>query len=121
MKKLLLLLAVTYFTVGCSREADIASRNLSLAAGEFKVVRRIVFYNGITGKYILSIKGLCSVAHNSMLAVTCKTGSGYKKHYLGLSDNVTYFAEQLESKNLNPDQYTVVFRPLSILPDVRVK
>ena len=63
-------------------------------------MRRVVFVNGITDKYLLSIEGLCSITkdkYDAQLEVTCKTGDGeYKKHYLGISDNVTYFVEQMD-------------------------
>lgn len=82
---------------GCSRDADVASYNISQDADSFKIYRRVVFYNGITDKYILVIQGYCSIENNGKrIAVTVKDDSGrYLKHYLGLSDNVTYFAEQL--------------------------
>jgi hypothetical protein len=55
------------------------------------------------------------------LSVTCKTGdSSYKKHFLGLSDNVTYFAEQIESVSANPYFYRVIFKPTSLIPDIEV-
>jgi len=108
---------------GCSTDASIASRNLSKEAEQFQLERRIVFYNGITNQYILTITGKCSVTtKSSTLAVTCKTGpSEYKKHYLGLSDNVTYFSEQIESKNVSTYNYKVIFKPESIIPDVDLK
>lgn len=105
---------------GCS-DADVASKNLSTAADYFQVNRRIVFYNGITGDYMLTIEGLCSLGNNDKsgeLSVTCKTGPGqFKKDFLGLSDNVTYFAEQLEPLPVNAYNYKVVFKPSVILPD----
>lgn len=107
---------------GCAQEADIASHNVSRAADNFEVQRRIVFYNGITGDYILSVEGLCSIGNNDTagrLSVTCKTGpSEYKKHFLGLSDNVTFFAEQLQPNKVNAFHYKVVFKPQTILPDI---
>lgn len=106
----------------CSPEADVASHNLSKAADQFEVDRRIVFYNGITGGYMLAIEGRCSLGNYDgpkELTVTCKTGpSVYKKHFLGLSDNVTYFVEQLEPKDVSGYHYRVMFRPQTILPDV---
>jgi hypothetical protein len=109
----------------CSRDADIASRNLSAAADMFEITRRIVFYNGITGDYMLTIQGLCSLGNNDparQLTVTCKTGAtAYKKHFLGLSDNVTYFVEQIEGATADPYQYRVIFKPLSIVPDIEVR
>lgn len=118
------LLLLSLFLSGCS-DADIASTNLSTAADYFKINRRIVFYNGITGEYMLTIEGKCSLGNNDgpkELTVTCKTGEDeYKKHFLGLSDNVTYFVEQLEAKNVSAYHYNVVFKPLAIIPDITIK
>ena len=109
---------------GCALEADVASRNLSTAADQFEVTRRIVFYNGVTGEYILTIEGLCSLGNfdpQGELSVTCKTSpTEYKKHFLGLSDNVTYFAEQMEAADANPYRYRVIFRPSTIIPDLEI-
>lgn len=122
MKYLILALL---FLASCSREADVASYNLSKSADSFQISRRIVFYNGITGQYILSVEGLCSIGNSDShgtLSVTCKTGpDSYKKHFLGLSDNVTYFAEQIEGSKTSVYQYKVVFRPITILPDIEVR
>jgi len=109
----------------CSSDADIASRNMSKAADQFEVTRRVVFYNGITGDYMLTVEGLCSLGNHDKgreLSITCKVGpSSYKKHFLGLSDNVTYFVEQLEAKPASVYHYRVVFKPAAIIPDVEVK
>jgi hypothetical protein len=109
---------------GCS-DADVASANISRAADQFEIERRIVFYNGISGDYILTIEGLCSLGNfdsAGQLTVTCKTGpSAYKKHFLGLSDNVTFFAEQLEPAAVNTYRYRVIFKPSVIIPDINVK
>ena len=129
MKKILLvtlmILVVIIGLIGCSYEADVASRNLSTAADQFEVTRRIVFYNGVTGEYILTIEGLCSLGNYDSageLSVTCKTGANtYKKHFLGLSDNVTYFAEQIESSQASVYHYRVIFRPSVIVPDIEIK
>ncbi len=122
MKKFILAALVGLTVAGCVPDADIASANLSKAADMFEIQRRVVFYNGITGEYILSVEGLCSLGNNDsagQLSVTCKTGEKeYKKHFLGLSDNVTYFAEQIDSANVSVYHYRVVFKPQSIIPDV---
>lgn len=111
--------------VGCSSpsEADVASENLSTAADQFEVSRRVIFFNGITDEYLLSIEGFCSIeadSADSQLEVTCKTDGGYKKHFLGLSDNVSYFVEQLEVEAVSGDRYRVVFRPSTIIPDIDI-
>jgi hypothetical protein len=122
MKPLIIAIAIL---AGCSSDADLASKNMSKAADQFEVNRRIVFYNGITGDYILTLEGLCSLGNHDKhreLSVVCKTGTAsYKKHFLGLSDNVTYFAEQLEPQAASVYRYRVVFKPVSIIPDVEVK
>jgi len=125
MKKIITAAVASIILAGCSREADLASQNLSVAADQFEVTRRIVFYNGITGEYILTIQGLCSLGNydkSKDLSVTCKVGpKEYKKHFLGLSDNVTFFVEQIEPVTASPYQYRVIFKPLSIVPDIEVK
>lgn len=127
MKKIILsILATTTIAlglVGCS-EANTVSKNLSTSADNFEVERRIVFLNGITDKYLLSIEGRCSFDAESSkkVSVTCKVGDNqYKKHTLGLSDNVTFFSEQTDAKYENPYHYKVVLRPETIVPDIEVK
>lgn len=121
MKKLALLSLIAL--AGCSDDASIVSRNISTAADNFEINRRIVFYNGITNEYILSIEGLCSQEHtNGKFTVTCKTGPGqFKKHFLGLSNNVTYFSEQMDAAPASAYRYRVTFKPSAIIPDVQVR
>lgn len=125
MKKFLTGVALAAALVGCSSDADVASRNVSKAADNFEVARRVIFYNGITNDYMLSIEGYCSLGNNDKagyLSVTCKTGPGvYKKHFLGLSDNVTFFVEQLEAKNASTSFYRVIFKPSTIIPDIEIR
>ncbi len=128
IKKLTLvsILAITligFMVSGCNTEADLASQNLSKDAEEFKIIRRIVFVNGITDNYIMSIEGRCSVEFlMDKFEVTCKTDNDqYLKHYLGRADNVFPFVEQLQAADVSGSHYKVVFRPLSIIPDVDIK
>ena len=121
MKKLILAIVIlSVLVAGCARDADVVSDNLSMAADMFEIDRRVVFYNGITGDYILVVEGRCSITdQGNQLELTCKTGPDtYKKHFLGLSDNVTYFAEQLESEGVNKYRYRVIFKPEAIIPDI---
>ena len=123
LMKIITLLCTFAFFTSCSQESDVASENVSLAAHNFEVNRRAVFYNGITGEYILTIEGLLSVKEDGdRLEVIVKTGpKSYKKHYLGLSDNVTYFVEQIESVEADPFHYRVIFRPTTIIPDMEIQ
>lgn len=128
MKKIAIILTLLCVAIGLSActDADIASTNLSKAADNFEIDRRIVFYNGITDSYMLTIEGRCSLGNQDnrfvQLTVTCKTGDDeYKKHFLGLSDNVTYFAEQLEPISVSAYHYRVAFKPQAILPDIDLR
>lgn len=71
------------------------------------------------------IEGYCSLGNQDKpgeLSVTCKiSDKDYKKHFLGLSDNVTYFAEQLEGKNVSTSHYQVTFKPSTIIPDIQIR
>ena len=119
--KLVVVAAAVAMLAGCQDDAQIASRNVSKAADNFEVNRRIVFYNGITDKYMLTIEGACSIDTSSSgktFTATCKTGPGaYKKHFLGLSDNVTFFAEQMGAVDASAYHYRVTFKPQALLPD----
>ena len=121
IKYAVIALAAIVALSGCADDdAFVASKNISKDADNFQVMRRVVFYNAIQDKYILEMTGFCSItadATDQQLEVICNEGKGlYRKHYLGYSDNVTYTVEQIESKNVSPYHYKIVFKPESILP-----
>jgi hypothetical protein len=122
----LMVMVLAVVLAGCAQESRRASYNVSQAARNFEVNRRVVFYNGITGEYILTIEGLLSVTpddrHSAWVSVIVKTGPAeYKKHYLGVSDNVTWFCEQIESVKADPFHYRVIFRPQTIVPNIELQ
>jgi hypothetical protein len=127
MKKTLIIaaLASSFGLSGCDDAANVASQNLSKAADNFQINRRIVFYNTVSDKYMMAIEGRCSLGNydkSGELSVTCQTGpSSYKKHFLGLSRNVTYFVEQMDEANVSEWHYQVIFRPETLVPDLSVK
>ena len=124
MKKILFmciaLLAISI--TSCMPDAYVASQNLSQEADQFRIFRRVVFYNGITDEYILVVEGYCSInvdSTDNQLELTVKTDDGrYMKHFLGLSDNVTYFAEQIDASRVSTSHYRVIFKPTTIIPIV---
>lgn len=121
------LLALPMLLTACTKtDADVASKNLSKAAEQFEVPRRITFINGITDKYLLTIEGYCSVETGDSglvgsLEVTCRVTEGkkhsFKKAFLGLSDNVSFIVEQLEPVEVSTSRYRVIFKPEAIVPD----
>lgn len=111
--------AMTFGLSACEDDAAIVGENMTKAADNFEVERRIVMFNGITDEYLLEVVGKCSIKDEGhQLEVLCKTGDEeYKKHFLGLSDNVSYFVEQGEPVHASAYHYRVTFKPQSILPD----
>ena len=107
----------------CDNDADVVNENLNKDADNFKVLRRVVFYNAILDKYILTMEGFCSVDPGDVnrMTVTCKVGEEYKRNALGKSDNVLWWYEQLRTSNVSPDHYKVVFNPSTIIPEVEVR
>ena len=107
----------------CSTDADVVNKNISQDADNFKVPRRIIFINGITDKYLLTVEGFCSVdsGNPAQLTVTCAKNGGYIRDYLGRSDNVTWTVEQLDPAKVSPNFYRITFKPESIIPDPELR
>jgi hypothetical protein len=74
---------------------------------------------------MLTIEGRCSLGNvdkEGELSVTCQTGPGaYKKHFLGLSRNVTYLVEQMDDAGVSTYHYQIIFRPETLVPDITVQ
>lgn len=106
----------------CEPAANTAARNISTAADNFEVARRITFYNGITDNVVLVMEGFCSLGNTDTdlrMSVTCKTGrDAYLRNFLSLSDNVFFVSEQLEGINVSTFHYRMVFRPQALIPDI---
>jgi outer membrane lipoprotein-sorting protein len=123
-KKLLLitLMATLLLTfTGCSEtEADRVSHNLSQQADNFNVVRQLTVINCIEGDVLFQMTGKMSIkadTADNQLEVTVEDENGsYSKHFIGLSDNVTYVVEQLSSKNVSKYKYTLNYNPKMWIP-----
>lgn len=120
MKRNLIVLLILSLLSGCASDASIVTENIKKDAEQFKVIRRIIFINNITGEYLFQAEGNCSVETNntaSRLELTCKVGEDkYKVHYYGLSDNTSYIVEQMEWQEANKYRYEIIFKPESIVP-----
>ena len=103
---------------GCSSAADVASHNLSQAAENFEINRLIVGINGITDEVLFTVEGKCSIERDGDLVVTCMHGPGdVRKHYVGLSDNVTFISTQLDPVDVDEFRVRIILRPQTVLPD----
>src|SRR4051812_13400354 len=108
----------------CQSDADVAAHNISKAAEQFEVVRHIVAINGITDKYLLEVEGYCSLETgdsglSGAASITCKLGPNrYKKHYVYLSDNVTFVVQQVDPIDVSTTHYRFIFKPETLIPNI---
>lgn len=103
----------------CSSGADKVSQNISTAADNFEIQRRVLFINGITDKVMMTLEGRCSINdQGNQLEVTCKVAdNAYEKHFLGLSDNVSYMAIQSAPVAASEYHTRIILKPENIVPN----
>ncbi len=110
---------------GCESEATRANQNLTQAADNFEIQRRVSFVSGVTDNVILTIEGLCSISNGQTarsVLVTCKTGSNqFLRHQLGLAESVTFVVEQMSPARASGYHYRYIVRPASLIPTVEVR
>lgn len=118
-KSILALFAAILVVTGCTSDADRASQNISTAADQFEVQRLIVGVNGITDEPAFEVEGRCSIerrAHDLM--VTCKhADDDFRRHHLGISDNVFYTVTQLEGIDVDVYRTRIILKPENIVPN----
>lgn len=104
---------------GCT-EADKVSYNLSKEADNFNDVRQITVINCLEGEVLFQMTGKMSIyadTTDNQLEVTVEDENGeYKKHFIGLSDNVTYVIEDITADDVSNYKYTLKFNSKMILP-----
>ena len=116
---LLIALAATLLT-GCPDDATVAKSNMTKAADNFELDRRIIFYNTWTGENVLIVEGKCSIEYGSdRTAYICKMGNDkYVRNFVGKSGQITTIVEQMKSVGVNVYHYRRTFKPQSIIPDI---
>ena len=124
MKKfiaILIALTMTVTLVGCeTTQADQVSYNLSLEADNFNDVRQITVINCLQGDVLFQMTGKISIeadtVDNQLEIIVEDENGNYKKHFIGLSDNVTYVVEDITSDDVDNYKYTLNFNPKMWLP-----
>ena len=119
MKKIILLavtvMAAGVLLTGCETEAQRVSYNLSQEADNFNDVRQITVINCLQGDTLFQMTGKMSInadmADNQLEVVVEDENGEYKKHFIGLSDNVTYVVEDITSGDVSKYKYTLNFNP----------
>lgn len=124
MKKIIVVVAAmvimaTVF-VGCQTESQRVSYNLSQEADNFNVIRQLTVINCIEGDVLFQMTGKMSITADTadhQLEIIVEDEDGYyQKHFVGLSDNVTYVVEQLGVKNVSKYKYTLNYNPKMWIP-----
>lgn len=106
---------------GCSSEAERVSYNISREADGFNTLRQITVLNCIQGDVLFQMTGKMSITADTtdnQLEITVKDEKGnFKKHFIGLSDNVTYVVEDItDNADVSEYHYELVFNPKMWLP-----
>lgn len=121
MKRIILAIAAVAALVltGCTSQADRANQNLTKAAENFEVPRRIVGINGITDNVLFSVEGFCSYEIvEGAYEVICKQPDGsVERTTMAKSDNVTMVVVQTGGVKVDLFRSRVIFRPENIVPD----
>lgn len=115
-----ILIAFVFMLSGC-REAEKVSYNISLEADNFNTVRQITVINCIKGDVLFQMTGKMSIeadtADNQLEVIVEDEYGRYKKHFIGLSDNVTYVVEDITDTNkISEYHYTLNFNPKMWIP-----
>lgn len=105
---------------GCETEAQRVSYNLSQEADNFNDVRQITVINCLQGDVLFQMTGKISIeadTEDNQLEIIVEDENGeYKKHFIGLSDNVTYVVEDITSGDVSKYKYTLNFNPKMWFP-----
>ncbi|MCM1228334.1 MAG: hypothetical protein NC320_13105 [Clostridium sp.] len=104
---------------GCD-QANKVSRNISKEANYFNTIRQITVINCIKSDVLFQMTGKMSLAvdaaENQLEIVVEDENGSYKKHFIGLSDNVTYTVEDVTDNYVDNYRYTLNFNPDMWIP-----
>lgn len=108
----------TLIGLSACTQADKVSQNVSNAADNFSVRRRVTIINTRTDKIELTAEGLVSVKiDDKQLDIIAKIGKDkYKKDIVNLTGNNMYTVTQLEDSNVDPYKYEITWLPQSVVP-----
>lgn len=124
MKKILVFLMIAVMALSltaCETEASRVSYNLSQEADNFNIVRQLTVINCIEGDVLFQMTGKLSITadtSDNQLEIIVEDGGTYVKHFVGLSDNVTYVVEDLNlgANEVSKYRYTLNFNPNMWIP-----
>lgn len=122
MKKSLAIVVVLLVALtGCTSAADRANENLSKAAENFEVPRRITGINGITDNVLFTVEGFCSYeiveGAYEVICLVDRASGAVERTTMARSDNVTMVVTQTGDAEVDLFRPRVIFRPENIVPN----
>ena len=106
---------------GCGSDAEKASENVSTAADNFEVQRKIVGVNTRTDKYLFYVEGRCSIEREGDLVVVCKHGENdYRKHYVGQATDVAWVSTQEKGIDVSVYHTRIIIKPENLVPGLEL-
>lgn len=123
MKKIIAIMlsviALTCTFTGCN-EADRVNYNVTEEAGNFNVYRRVTVINCLKGDTLFEIEGRMNIEadipDNQLELIVEVADNEYKKHFIGLSDNVTYTIEDISGAEVDKYHYEINYNPNMWIP-----
>lgn len=125
-KRIVGIIALAVLTVGvlagCETQASRVEYNLTQEADNFNIVRQLTVINCLQGDVLFQMTGKMSITadvEDNQLEIIVENEDGnYTKHFVGLSDNVTYTIEDLNlgKNDVKKYKYTLNFNPNMWLP-----
>lgn len=114
-----LLAAMMISFAGCSQASRVSS-NLSQEADNFNDVRQLTVINCLQGDTLFQMTGKMAITadteDNQLEIIVEEEDGSYKKHFVGLSDNVTYVVEDITAGDVSKYKYTLNFNPKMWVP-----
>lgn len=118
---LIVVLTIVFLISGCTESSRVES-NLSKEADNFNIVRQLTVMNCIKGDVLFQMSGKMSITadvdDNQLEIIVENEDGSYVKHFVGLSDNVTYVIEDLNlgKNDVEKYKYTLNFNPNMWIP-----
>lgn len=111
-------LIVMFVLTGC-RQATRVSYNLSQEADSFNIARKLTVINQRTDTILFQMTGNFSIKYDADgdLNVIGENDDGtYYKHFVHISDEITFIVEDLGKTEVNKHKYEINFNPKMIVP-----
>lgn len=117
---LLMFVCIIAIFSGCDTQANRVNSNITEEAENFNVYRRVTVINCIKGDTLFEIEGRMNIdadrSDNQLEIIVEVEDNKFKKHFIGLSDNVTYTVEDISGSEVSKYHYEINYNPNMWIP-----